>query len=82
MTIENIINRLEMLHFEQDDWNYGKLTEDCLLNMEALRTAIVALRKCQTISTIVENAKKDPTRDEYAEYYLDKIEEVIRWKPI
>lgn len=39
-------------------------------------------KKLEKIASIIETAKADPTRDEYAEYYLDAIEEVIRWKPI
>lgn len=38
--------------------------------------------KIEKITSILKTAKADPTRDEYAEFYLDKIEEVIRWKPI
>lgn len=39
-------------------------------------------KKIEKIRKILETAKKDPTRDEYAEYYLDAIEEVVRWTPI
>jgi preprotein translocase subunit Sss1 len=38
--------------------------------------------KIEKIAAIIKTAKADPTRDEYAEYYLDAIEEVIRWTPI
>ena len=38
--------------------------------------------KIEKISAILKTAKADPTRDEYAEYYLDAIEEVVRWSPI
>ena len=49
MTIDTAINRLEDLHFEQDDWEYGELTKDCLLNREALRLAIDIMRKYQQL---------------------------------
>lgn len=52
MTIEKAIDRLEDLHFEQDNWEYGELTEDCLLNREALRQAIDTMRKYQKIQEI------------------------------
>lgn len=38
--------------------------------------------KIEKITSILKTAKADITRDEYAEYYLDAIEEVIRWTPI
>ena len=47
MMIDKAIDRLEDLHFEQDDWEYGELTEDCLLNREALRLAINTMHKYQ-----------------------------------
>ncbi len=53
MTIDKAIDRLEDLHFEQDDWEYGELTDDCLLNREALRLAINTMRKYQKIEQIL-----------------------------
>lgn len=38
--------------------------------------------KIEKIADILKTAKADPTRDEYAEYYLDAIEEVVRWTQI
>lgn len=35
-------------------------------------------QKIEKITSILKTAKADPTRDEYAEYYLDAIEDVIR----
>lgn len=35
-------------------------------------------QKIEKIVSILKTAKADPTRDEYAEYYLDAIEDVIR----
>lgn len=58
MTIEKAINRLEDLHFEQDNWEYGELTEDCLLNREALRLAIDTMRKYQKIQKIVSDFRE------------------------
>lgn len=55
MTIDKAVERLDTLHFEQDDWNYGKLTEDCLLNMEALRLAKNTIRKYQKIEQILKD---------------------------
>lgn len=49
MTIDTAIDRLEDLHFEQDDWENGELTKDCLLNREALRLAIDTMRKYQQL---------------------------------
>lgn len=54
MTIEKAIDRLEDLHFEQDNWEDGELTEDCLLNKEALRQAIDIMRKYQKIEEILD----------------------------
>lgn len=53
MMIDKAIDRLEDLHFEQDDWEYGELTEDCLLNREALRLAINTMHKYQQIKNII-----------------------------
>ena len=39
-------------------------------------------KKIEKIAAILKTAKADPTRDEYAEYYLDAIEEVVRWTQI
>lgn len=57
-------------------------------NKQAFDIAIDTMRKyeydhnkIEKIASILKTAKADPTRDEYAEYYLDKIEEVIRWTP-
>lgn len=52
MTLDKAIDRLEDLHFEQDNWEDGELTEDCLLNREALRQAIDIMRKYQKIEDI------------------------------
>lgn len=56
---------------------------------EALRFAVDTMskyeyehKKIEKITSILKTAKADPTRDEYAEYYLDAIEEVVRWTPI
>jgi hypothetical protein len=55
MTLDKAIDTLEDLHFEQDNWEYGELTEDCLLNREALRLAINIIRKYQKIEKVVKN---------------------------
>lgn len=57
ISIDKAIDRLEELHFEQDDWEYGELTEDCLLNREALRLAIDTMRKLKVISRIANRWK-------------------------
>lgn len=51
MSIDKAVDRLEDLHFEQDNWEYEELTEDCLLNKEALRLAIDTMRKYQKIES-------------------------------
>ena len=55
-----------------DTKNIDKYVRDCINDH----------KKIEKITSILKTAKSDPTRDEYAEYYLDAIEEVIRWKPI
>ena len=59
MTIDKAIDRLEDLHFEQDNWEYEELTEDCLLNREALRLAINTMRKYQKIERYMEKLEKN-----------------------
>lgn len=56
MSIDKAVDRLEYLHFEQDDWEYGELTEDCSLNRDALRLAIDVMRKYQKIKEILNSA--------------------------
>lgn len=58
-------------------------------NKQAFDIAIDTMRKyeydhnkIEKIAAILKTAKADPTRDEYAEYYLDAIEEVVRWTQI
>lgn len=53
MSFDKAVDRLEDLHFEQDNWEYEELTEDCLLNRDALRLAIDTMRKYQRIQEIV-----------------------------
>ena len=72
MTIDKAVDRLEGLHFEQDNWEYGELTEDCLLNREALRLAINTLRKYQKIEQIVNNYRSS------LQPYTKVIDEDIR----
>ena len=74
MTIDEAIDRLEDLHFEQDNWEYEKLTEDCLLNREALRLAINTMREYQKIVQIMERTVDDGTSMYDT---LQEIEEVI-----
>lgn len=73
MSIDKAIDRLEDLHFEQDNWEYGELTEDCLLNREALRLAIHTMRKYQKIEQIV---KSKTTRLSYEDGFR-QIKEVL-----
>lgn len=54
MSIDKAIDRLKDLHFEQDDWEYGELTDDCLLNREALQLAIDTMRKYQKVMQLAE----------------------------
>lgn len=58
MSIDKAVDRLEYLHFEQDDWEYGELTEDCSLNRDALRLAIDVMRKYQKILKIVSDFRE------------------------
>ena len=86
MTIEKAIDRLEDLHFEQDNWEYGELTEDCLLNREALRQAIDIMRKYQKIQEIYQkwNEVNDfeynqiVTPDHHPDYVLIHQDEMKR----
>lgn len=54
-----------------DTKNIDKYVRDCINDH----------KKIEKITSILKTAKADPVRDEYAEYYLDKIEEVIKWSP-
>lgn len=74
MSIDKAVDRLEYLHFEQDDWEYGELTEDCSLNRDALRLAIDVMRKYQKIVQIMERTVDDGTSMYDT---LQEIEEVI-----
>jgi len=74
MTIDKAIDRLEDLHFEQDNWEYGELTEDCLLNREALRLAIDTMRKYQKLQADYENRLKADMADLLTDFLMD-IEE-------
>ena len=59
MSIDKAIDRLEDLHFEQDNWEFGELTEDCLLNKEALRLAVNTMQKYQKIEQILDDCLLD-----------------------
>lgn len=59
MSIDKAIDRLEDLHFEQDNWEFGELTEDCLLNREALRLAVNTMQKYQKIEQILDDCLLD-----------------------
>ena len=72
MTIDKAIDRLEDLHFEQDNWEYGELTEDCLLNREALRLAIDTMRKYQKIVDIV-----SLNGEEFKQCGLKELKEIL-----
>jgi spore coat polysaccharide biosynthesis protein SpsF (cytidylyltransferase family) len=75
MTIDKAIDRLEDLHFEQDNWEYGELTDDCLLNREALRLAIETMRKYQKIQEIYQ--KWNEVNDFAYNQAMKEIGEVI-----
>lgn len=78
MTIEEAIRYYE-------NKNVVLTEEEALANtiaIETMRKYEYDHNKIEKIAAILKTAKADPTRDEYAEFYLDKIEEVIRWKPI
>lgn len=76
MTIDKAVDRLEDLHFEQDNWEYEELTEDCLLNRDALRLAIDTMRKYQKIQEIINNAKDSDGAVKYNWLY-EQIREVV-----
>lgn len=73
MTIDKAIDRLEDLHFEQDDWECGELTEDCLLNREALRLAIDIMCKYQKIQHLY----SDVLEYNDGTHFLEDVSEVI-----
>lgn len=78
MTIDNAIDRLEDLHFEQDDWEYGELTDDCLLNREALRLATDTMRKYQTIEEAYKKYLNDMVTNIYADgKFIKTLREVL-----
>ena len=70
-------------------WHCIVSIRDCTGNkefVEALKLSVDIMgkyeyehNKIEKIAAILKTAKADPTRDEYAEYYLDAIEEVVRW---
>ena len=53
--------------------------EEFKMAIETMRKYEYDHNKIEKIAAILKTAKADPTRDEYAEYYLDAIEEVVRW---
>lgn len=77
MTIDKAVDRLEDLHFEQDDWEYGELTDDCLLNREALRLAINTMHKYQKVEKIVKSWKDEPIEEKDSLDAFHKIMEVV-----
>lgn len=79
MTIDESIDRLEDLHFVQDDWENGELTEDCLLNREALRLAIDTMRKYKKIEEIVDKWNWGIYDDEGLSHteVMDLVREVV-----
>lgn len=83
MTIEEIIENLTTIRTKLFSRKYeteSTLTFDSAI--ENLRKYEYDHNKIEKIAAILKTAKADPTRDEYAEYYLDAIEEVVRWTPI
>ena len=83
MTIEEIIENLTTIRTKLCSRKYeteSTLTFDSAI--ENLRKYEYDHNKIEKIAAILKTAKADPTRDEYAEYYLDAIEEVIRWTQI
>lgn len=83
MTIEEIIENLTTIRnklFSRKYETESTLTFDSAI--ENLRKYEYDHNKIEKIAAILKTAKSDPTRDEYAEYYLDAIDEVVRWTQI
>lgn len=80
MTIEEIIENLTTIRNRLCSRKYET---ECTLTfdsaIETMRKYEYDHNKIEKIAAILKTAKADPTRDEYAEYYLDAIEEVVRW---
>ena len=76
ITIDKAVDRLEDLHFEQDNWEYEELTEDCLLNREALRLAIDTMRKYQKIAELYDYWRSG--KCEYTISCMENIGKVLR----